>query len=191
MDIILYNKKDAKLKHALLKKIKTQKLPVKFFEITNAEYLRQKDLLISSIEGVDKLFKKDFLLEDYIISIEMYLQSNFYSKRLLDLGECKELLLTKKEMFEARIQELLTKKVFFSLLTYTYDADNDITAYNLQKIVREYDNIYVNKRKNEISFIILSTIPDFAHTLIQSRMQNFSITLEKQTSHSSFDLIFD
>ena len=191
MDIIIYNKKDDTLKKQLLQQIKDHKLNVKFFEITNSDYLRQKDLLHASIEGVDKLFKKDFLMEDYIISIEMYLKSNFYSKRLLALDDSAALIIPKKELFDSRIEELLEKKIFFSLLRYHYDADADINSYNVQKIVREYDNIYLNKRKNEITFIILNTLPDFAHALIQKRIRNFSITLEKKKVESSFDLIFD
>jgi len=190
MDIILYNKKDSALKARILKHIKKEKLSLKFFEITNNDYLRQKDLLNASIEGVDKLFKKDFLIEDYIISIEMYLKSNFYSKRVLALPE-EELLVSKKELYDMRIKSLLEKKIFFSKLTYAYESDTDISAYNLQKIVREYDTIYINKRKKEISFIILNTLPQFAKELIQNRIKNFSIFLEKKTALSSFDLIFD
>jgi hypothetical protein len=190
MDIIIYNKKDASLKKKILESIKKEKLDLKFFEITNQAYLRQKDLLLANIDGVDKLFKKDFLMEDFVMSIEMYLKSSFYSRRLLSLEE-SEIVMHKKELFEKKIADLLEKKIFFSLLRYQYDADADIESYNIQKIVREYDNIFVNKRKKEITFLVLNTIPDFAAQLIQERIENFSITLELSESKSSFDLIFD
>ncbi len=191
MDIIIYNKKDPLLKKQILSTIKHNRLPVKFFEITNNAYLRQKDLLIANLDGVDKLFKKDFLMEDFVMSIEMYLKSNFYSKRLLTLDENNEIIIYKKELFEKKIESLLDKKVFFSLFTYAYDADAEIESYNIQKIVREYDNIFVNKRKKELQFLILNTVPDFGKELIQKRIQNFSISLELLESKSAFDLIFD
>jgi hypothetical protein len=190
MDIIIYNKKDETLKKRILSTIKKEKLNLKFFEITNQEYLRQKDLLLANIDGVDKLFKKDFLMEDFVMSIEMYLKSSFYSRRLLALDE-SEIVVHKKEVFDKKVADLLEKKVFFSLFTYHYDADADIESYNIQKIVREYDSIFVNKRKKEIKFLILNTIPDFAAQLIQKRIENFSITLELLSSKSAFDLIFD
>ena len=190
MDIIIYNKKDENVKKRILNTIKKEKLNLKFFEITSQEYLRQKDLLLANIDGVDKLFKKDFLMEDFVMSIEMYLKSSFYSRRLLALDE-EEIVVHKKEDFDMKIANLLEKKVFFSLFTYHYDADADIESYNIQKIVREYDKIFVNKRKKEIKFLILNTVPDFGKELIQKRIQNFSISLELQTSKSAFDLIFD
>ena len=190
MDIIIYNKKDTTVKKRILNTIKKEKLDVKFFEITNQAYLRQKDLLLANLDGVDKLFKKDFLMEDFVMSIEMYLKSSFYSRRLLALDE-EEIVMHKKEVFEKKIEQLLKKKVFFSLFSYHYEADADIESYNIQKIVREYDNIFVNKRKKEIQFLILNTVPDFGEELIQKRIENFSITLELLSSKSAFDLIFD
>ena len=191
MDIIIFNKKDESLRSRMLKKIKKEKLSVKFFEITDNEYLRQKDLLMANIDGVDKLFKKDYLMEDFVISIEMYLNSNFYSKRLFNLSDDNEIVITKKALFDEKINALLEKKIFFSLFTYKYEADADIKSYNIQKVVREYDNIFVNNRKKEISFLILNTVPDFGRMLIQKRIQNFSITLEEKKVDSAFDLIFD
>ena len=191
MDIVIFNKKDDELKKRILQTIKKNKLSVKFFEITNNEYLRQKDLLMANLDGVDKLFKKDFLMEDFVISIEMYLKNNFYSKRLLALDDDNEIVLDNKDIFEAKIAQLLEKKIYFSLFTYHYDADADIGTYNIQKIVREYDNIFINKRKNEINFLILNTVPDFGKELIQKRIQNFSINLEIKSVQSAFDLVFD
>lgn len=191
MDIVIFNKKDDELKKRILHSIKKDKLAVKFFEITNNEYLRQKDLLMANLDGVDKLFKKDFLMEDFVMSIEMYLKNNFYSKRLLVLDDDNEIVMSKKNLFDEKITQLLEKKIFFSLFTYRYDADADIDSYNIQKIVREYDNIFINKRKNEINFLILNTVPDFGKELIQKRIQNFSISLEIKSAQSAFDLVFD
>ncbi len=191
MDIVIYNKEDDALKKRILQTIKKEKLPVKFFEITSQEYLRQKDLLMANLDGVDKLFKKDFLMEDFVMSIEMYLKNSFYSRRLLALDDENEIIVNNKNIFEEKINTLMEKKIFFSLFTYGYDADADIESYNIQKIVREYDNIFVNKRKKEINFLILNTVPDFGRELIQKRIQNFSISLELKSAKSAFDLVFD
>ncbi len=190
MDIIIYNKEDSSLKRRILSTIKNEKLTTKFFEITNQPYLRQKDLLAANRDGVDRLFKKDYLMEDFVMSIEMYLKNSFYSKRLLQL-ENSTIMIKNREIFEEKVAGLLKKKIFFSLFTYIYEADTDIENYNVQKIVREYDNIYVNRRKKEINFLILNTIPDFGKEIIQQRIQNFSITLELKSAKSAFDLVFD
>ncbi len=191
MDIVIYNKEDDILKKRILQTIKKENLAVKFFEITSQDYLRQKDLLMANLDGIDKLFKKDFLMEDFVMSVEMYLKNSFYSKRLLTLDDENEIIVSHKNIFEEKINTLLEKKIFFSLFTYGYDADADIASYNIQKIVREYDNIFVNKRKKEINFLILNTVPDFGKELIQKRIQNFSISLELKSAKSAFDLVFE
>ncbi len=191
MDIVIYNKNDDTLKKRILQTIKKEKLSVKFFEITSHEYLRQKDLLMANLDGVDKLFKKDFLMEDFVMSIEIYLKNSFYSRRLLALNDTNEIVVYKKNIFDDKISTLLDKNIFFSLFTYAYESDADIETYNIQKIVREYDNIFINKRKKEINFLILNTVPNFGKELIQKRIQNFSISLELKSAKSAFDLVFD
>ena len=191
MDIIIFNKDDENLKRRILAKIAQESLNTKFFEITKQDYLRQKDLLNANLEGVDRLFKRDYLMEDFVMSIEMYLKNSFYSKRLLTLDDSNNIMIKNREDFEEKIAFLLDKKIFFSRFTYHYDADTDIENYNVQKIVREYDNIFINKRKKEIHFLILNTVPNFGKELIEKRIQNFSITLDFISAKSAFDLIFE
>jgi hypothetical protein len=101
MDIIIYNKKDENLKKSILQIIEAQKLDLKFFEISDSEYLRQKDLLIAHNSGVHKLFNKNFMLEEFVINIEIYLKSNFYTKRLLELKEYDELMIDSEMLFKS------------------------------------------------------------------------------------------
>jgi len=191
MDIIIFNKDDDELKESLLGIIKTQKLDSKFFEISNRKYLRQRDLLIAHNSGIHKLLPKDFKLEEYVMSIEIFLKTNFYTKRLLSLKQNSESMISSKELFENRKDELLDKKIFFSSLRYAYESDIDIAQYNLQKIVRENDTIYYDTKKRELSFLILNTAPTLAKTLIKKRVENFSITLELQEHLSSFELVYE
>ena len=191
MDIIIFNKKDDNLKESILQIIEAQKLDLKFFEISDNEYLRQKDHLIAHNCGVHKLFKKDFMLEEFVINIEIYLKSNFYTKRLLDLKEHDEIMIDSQELFTNRINNLLEKKIFFSLFKYNYDADTDIKNYNLRKIVRENDTIYFDEQNSKIHFLILNTIPSFGKSMINERMKNFSISLENTKAISSFELVFE
>ena len=142
MDIIIYNKKDDELKETILQIIDAQKLDLKFFEISNNDYLRQKDLLIAHNSGIHKLFKKDFMIEEFVMSVEMHLKSNFNTKRLLSLEENSEIMISSTEVFEEKIKDLLEKRVFFSLFKYEYISDTKINSYNLQKILRENDCIF-------------------------------------------------
>ncbi len=191
MDIVIFNTDDMALKDMLLQTIKIEELPIKFFEISTASYLRQKDLLLAHTSGVDKLFKRDFLMEDFVISIEMFLRNNFYSKRVFDLYDQDDVLYHKKEDLEKKVDLLLERKVFFSLLSYEYEAELDLCDYNIRKIVREYDNIFINEDEKTISFLILNTVPEFSKELIQRRIENFSINLTEKRVVCAFDLVFE
>jgi hypothetical protein len=191
MDIIIYNKEEQELKEEILHRIKAKKLKTKFFMISNKPYLRQKDILTEHINGVDKLMKMDFFLEDYILSMEKYLHSNFYSKRLLALEDSPEVVLHDKKVFYKRVDDLIEKKIFFSIFRYKYQSEIDIDDYNIKKIVREHDNILIDKQKNEILFLLLNVVPEFGAQLIKKRIDNFSIYLTPVESLNAFDLVFD
>ncbi|RUM66938.1 MAG: hypothetical protein DSZ06_02300 [Sulfurospirillum sp.] len=191
MDIIIFNKNDEELKESILQIIKSQKLDLKFFEISKKQYIRNKDMLIAHNSGVHKLFSRDFMLEDFIMNIEIFLKTNFYTKRLIALKENKEITIESKELFENRVFELINKKIFFSLLKFSYDSDTDIKNYNLQKIVREYDTIYFDKKRKILHFLILNTIPSFGKKSIKKRVENFSISVEPLEALSAFELVYE
>lgn len=191
MDIVIYSREDTELKNKILHQIKAKNLNTKFFLISQKPYLRQKDILTEHINGVDKLMKMDFFLEDYILSMEKYLHANFYSKRLLALEDTPEVVLHDKEKFEARINDLLEKKIFFSLFRYRFQSEIDIDDYNIKKIVREHDNIFIDKKKNEITFLLLNVVPEFGMQIIKKRIDNFSIFLTPIEQLNAFDLVFE
>jgi hypothetical protein len=191
MDIIIFNKDDESLKQMLLHNIKAKGLETKFFVISNKSYLRQKDILKEHINGVDKFLKMDFFLEDYILSMEKFLRSNFYSKRLLLREDAKDIVTKDTKLFEKNIDQLLNEKIFFSLFSYKYSSEMDISNYNIRKIVRECDLILVDEKKEEVTFLLLNVIPEFGSELIKKRINNFSITLTEISKRSSFDIIYE
>ncbi|OQX73916.1 MAG: hypothetical protein B6D59_04130 [Campylobacteraceae bacterium 4484_4] len=191
MDIVVYNKDDGSLKKKILDYIKSHHLRLKFFYISSKSYIRQKDLLKEHILGVDKVLKLDFLLEDYILSMEKNLHTNFYSQRVLELQNGEKILYDEKDAFERRVKNLMERQIFFSLLQYHYDAEIDIKEYNLKKIVREFDTIYIDRKRRTISFCLLNVLPQFASTIIGKRINNFSITLHEIDRKSAFDLLFE
>ncbi len=191
MDILIYNREDDSLKNEILDYIKTRHLHLKFFYISSKSYIRQKDLLQEHMRGVDKVLKLDFLLEDYILSMEKNLHTNFYSQRILDLENEEKLLYDDEEAFERRIQDLMRRQIFFSLLRYRYDAEIDIKEYNLKKIVREFDTIFIDRERGIISFCLLNVLPRFASSIVGKRINNFSISLREIERKSAFDLLFD
>lgn len=191
MDIIVFNKNDDVLKDMLLHNIKAKNLKTKFFIISNKSYLRQKDVLKEHINGVDKLLKLDFFLEDYILSMEKFLHTNFYSKRLLAHEDAKDVVIKNKKEFEANVDKLIKDKIFFSLFKYKYSSEMDISSYNIRKIVRECDLILVDEKSSEITFLLLNIIPEFGSELIKKRINNFSITLEESSKISAFEIIYE
>ena len=130
-------------------------------------------------------------MEDFVISIEMFLRNNFYSKRLFNLYDQDDVLYYTQEQLQKKIDLLLEGKVFFSLLTYEYESELELSEYNIRKIVREYDNIFINEEEKTISFLILNTVPEFSKELIQRRIANFSITLTEKRAVCAFDLVFE
>ncbi len=191
MDILVYNRSDEALKSAILAYIAKEHLPLKFYYISDKSYIRQKDLLLEHMKGVDKVLKLDFLLEDYILSMEKNLRTRFYSTRVLALEEDKKVLYDEHARFERKIETLLQNQIFFSLLRYHYDADIDITSYNLNKIVREFDTIMIDRERHTITFCLLNVLPRFAATIVESRIANFSITLHPIEVKSAFELLFE
>ena len=191
MDIIVFNKEDDIQKEILLHNIKAKNLGTKFFVISNKSYLRQKDILKEHVNGVDQLLKMDFFLEDYILSMERYLCNNFYSKRLLAHEDEQDVIISDKEKFEKKVDALISKKIFFSRYNYKFDSEIDINSYNIRKIVRECDLIYIDKKEKEITFLLLNVIPEFGSQLIKKRINNFSISLEEKSKLSSFDIIYE
>lgn len=191
MDIIIYNKDDDGLKDLLLHNIKAKNLNTQFFVISNKSYLRQKDILREHINGVDKLLKMDFFLEDYILSIEKYLHSNFYTKRLLAQEDNAEVITYEKTKFEEHVNLLIDRKIFFSLFHFSYESDIDIRSYNIKKIVRECDIIFIDETKQEMTVLLLNVIPEFGIELIKKRISNFSIQLQKIAKLSAFDIIYE
>lgn len=190
MDIVIYSMEDHTLKDAILHRIKAQNLKTRFFMISNKPYLRQKDILQEHINGVDKLMKMDFFLEDYILSMEKYLHSNFYSKRLLALEELDEVILHDRKRFYERVEELMEKKIFFSLFHYKYQSEIDIGDYNIKKIVREHDTILIDRENEELVFLLLNVVPEFGAKIIKKRIENFTITLTPLEQSNAFDLVF-
>ena len=191
IDIIIFNQENETLKNILLHNIKAKNLKTKFFVISNKSYLRQKDVLREHINGVDKLLKLDFFLEDYILSMEKFLHTNFYSKRLLAHEDAKDVMMYDKKLFESKVEELINDKIFFSLFTYTYSAEMEIESYNIRKIVRECDLILVDNEREELTFLLLNVIPEFGSELIKKRINNFSIALEEREKISAFDIIYE
>ncbi len=191
MDIVIYNMDDTTLKDKILHHIKAKQLKTNFFMISNKPYLRQKDILQEHINGVDKLMKMDFFLEDYILSMEKYLRSNFYSKRLLALEDMPDVVLHESKKFYDRVNSLIDKKIFFSLFRYSYQSEIDIYDYNIKKIVREHDNILIDRKNKELVFVLLNVLPDFGAEIIKKRIDNFSIFLTPLEQRSAFDLVFD
>jgi len=191
IDIIIFNQENETLKNILLHNIKAKNLKTKFFVISNKSYLRQKDVLREHINGVDKLLKLDFFLEDYILSMEKFLHTNFYSKRLLAHEDAKDVMMYDKKLFESKVEELINDKIFFSLFTYTYSAEMEIESYNIRKIVRECDLILVDNERKELTFLLLNVNPEFGSELIKKRMNNFSITLKERQKISAFEIIYE
>jgi len=92
--------------------------------------------------------------------------------------------------FYDRVNDLIEKKIFFSLFRYNYQSEIDIDDYNIKKIVREHDNILIDRENKELVFLLLNVVPDFGAEIIKKRIDNFSIFLTPVEQRNAFDLVF-
>ncbi len=78
-----------------------------------------------------------------------------------------------------------------NIINYKYSSEMEIESYNIRKIVRECDLIFVDAQHQEITFLLLNVVPEFGSELIKKRINNFSITLEEHHKLSAFDIIYE
>jgi hypothetical protein len=188
MDIVLYNKDDKKLEDMILENIINKHLNCKFIHIVDSSNYRKLDFLEEYLQGVSKVIKLDSDLEEYIFEIQKELMNGFYSKRIQKIKPIDTIY--EKSIFEKRVDELIENRVCFTSLRYTYESDMDISKYNLKKIVREKDTIYIDKKNSEIYFLLLDIMPKKANDIIKSRIKNFSIRVSEISHKSVFDIVF-
>jgi len=189
MDIVLYNKDDKELEDLILENIINKRLGCKFIHIVDNQNYRKIDFLEEYLQGVSKVIKLDSELEEYIFEVQRELMNGFYSKRLQKIKPVKDMIFDGK-VYEKRVNELIKNRVCFTALRYTYESDMDISKYNLKKIVREKDAIYVDRAKNEIYFLLIDVMPSTANEIVKSRIKNFSIRLSEISHKSVFDMVF-
>ena len=189
MDLIIFNKKDEDLENLILKNIHKKHLRSRFIHVVEDKGYRKVDFLNEYLAGVSKILKIDSELEEYIFEIQKELRNNFYSKRLLNINTLP--ILTKKEDFEFRINELIKNRIFFTKLRFKYDSDMDILEYNIKKTIRKRDTIYVDKNLHELYFVLLDVMPKKAGDIVKERIKNFSIRVNEVSHKNVFDLIFD
>ena len=188
MNIILYNKDDKELEDELLENIINKHLNCKFIHIVDSSNYRKLDFLEEYLQGVSKVIKLDSDLEEYIFEIQKELMNGFYSKRLQKIKPIDTIY--EQNKFEKRVDELIKKRVCFTHLRYTYESDMDISKYNLKKIVREKDSIFIDREKSELHFLLLDVMPKKANDIIKSRIKNFNIRISEISYKSVFDIVF-
>jgi len=188
MDLIIFNKADEKLEELILKNIHRKNLSTKFIHIVDNKNYRRVDFLNEYLLGVSKIIKLEDELEEYIFEIQKELRNNFYSKRLNQIEQNK--ILSQKDKFEKKINSLIEKRVFFTKLRFKFDSDLDIFEYNLKKVIRQRDTIYIDKDSHEIYFLMLDIMPKKASSIIRERITNFSIRVDEISQKNVFDLIF-
>ena len=188
MDIVIFNKEDKNLENLILENIANKHLHCKFFCLVDEKSYRKVDFLNEYLHGVSKVIRVENELEEYIFEIQRELRCNFYSQRLRKIEAVDTLF--QRDDFESRIKNLIDERVCFTKLRYTYDSDLDIAKYNLRKILRDKDTIYIDRQKSEIYFLLLDVMPSKADSIIKSRVKNFSIRLSEISHESVFDIVF-
>ncbi len=188
MNFVIYNKEDEKLEKMILENIAKKHIDSKFLYVVDKKKYSKLDFLEEYKNGVDHIIMIDSNIEEYLYEIQKELRNDFYIRRLSKIKEVG--ILKNVEDLEKRINELIQNRIFFTKLRYHYDSDIDIFKYNLNKIIRKKDTIYIDKNRQEIYFLLLNILPTKAHNIISKRIKNFSIRLSQISQKDVFDLIY-
>ncbi len=165
-DIIVYNDSRKILDSKMIYAFKKLSPYARIFSINSRKSIRKTDLKESKEAGVDLLLPKSFDIKEYIHTIELAIQDEFYTQKLKKLS-----FLTKRQQVDVkelmqRIGELEKERIFFSIVTA---RATDIENNNISSMIRKEDFVFIDHTNNIILFVMINLLPDIAKDIIAER----------------------
>ena len=134
VDLLIYNYSELNETKEMHKVIKRYGYNGHMICISAKNYIRSTDRMSSVNYGCEDIFPINFILEEYILSIERTLNERFYSSKINEIPPHREVV-NDIEKFCRIVSSLIEKHIYFTILEVESDVDKDI----LKKRFREKD----------------------------------------------------
>jgi hypothetical protein len=159
-DLIILDTSDSSEIVEISKLISQYGLKSKIISILDKEYVRSTDKLDAAKMGCYDIFSRNFIFEEYIMSIERILDSRFYSSKIENLSLSEKKYGDKIGELCEFLRDLQTQGIYFSLLT----AIGDIDIESIETKIRERDVVckvgnsviiaFINSRVDTVKRIV-------------------------------------
>ncbi len=185
-DIIIYNDSRKVLNSEMIHAFKKLAPYARIFSINNRKSIRKTDIKESKEAGVDLLLPRSFDFKEYINTIELAIQDEFYSQKLKNLSFlAKEQQVDIKELMQ-RISELERKRIYFSIVTA---RATDIESNNISSMIRKEDFVFIDHVNNIILFVMINLLPDIAKDIISERTSVSKLLIKHHKKDALTELI--
>ncbi len=174
-DLIIYNPPDDSYDLEVCSIIKKNNLESQLIYIVNKEYVRFNDKMNAVNAGCYEVFPKNFIFEEYILTLERVLHSHFYTTLIQQLPSNKETIKSLKHFCNI-VEGFWQDRIYFSIIA----AKTNIPKEILFSKIREKDIMFYEK--NRVVFCLINLRKERAKTVIDKIK---SITYERK------ELIFD
>ena len=134
VDLLIYNYSELSETKEMHKVIKRYGYKGHMICISAKNYIRSTDRMSSVNYGCEDIFPINFILEEYILSIERTLNVRFYSPKINEIPPHREIV-NDIDQFCNIVNGLIKKHIYFTILEVESDVDREI----LKKRFREKD----------------------------------------------------
>ncbi len=153
-DLIIYKSFSTKFDLEICRIIKKNNLKSKVMYLIEQDYVRFEDKIAASNAGCEEVLSRNFIFEEYILSIEKVLKNAFYTSLSYQLPENK--IMQNNKQFCEVVDNLIEEKILFSIVKITTNIPKDeIVSQVRKKDIVFYENgqvvfCLVNLSKNMV-----------------------------------------
>ena len=185
-NLIIYNPDKKTLKLDICETIKENGLKSKILYIFNKNFVRtgEKSRVIEA--GCHKLFSENFNFEEYIFSLQRYINSEFYENRFDNLNS-KVIIFSDKVKFNNEVKIYFKNKILFTIFRYIYSVDEDLVK-KLSNLMRDYDKAFIDKEKKVILYLAVNTRKNLGEA-IKNRLKTLDETIDYRNGKDASEFI--
>ncbi|WP_187646923.1 response regulator transcription factor [Nitrosophilus labii] len=165
-DLIIYNPPDESYDLEVCTIIKNNNLRSKLIYIVNKEYVRQSDKMNAINAGCYEIFSKNFIFEEYILTLERIIQNHFYTTLIQQLPNNMEII-KNLQHFCNIIDGFWHNRIYASIIS----AKTNISKEILFSKIREKDIMFYDEKR--VIFCLISLRKEIAKTVID-KMKAFT-----------------
>ncbi len=158
-DLIIYNPPDESYDLEVCTIVKNNNLKSKLIYIVNKDYVRQSDKMNAVNAGCYEIYSKNFIFEEYILTLERIIQNHFYTTLIQQLPSQKETIKSIRHFCNI-IDGFSHNRIYASIIS----AKTNIPKEILFSKIREKDIMFYDE--NIVIFCLISLRKERAKTVI-------------------------